>query len=45
MKDFNKMAVDSGLIEDFVEPEPDFDEEDAAVEAASPLSPESELNN
>jgi hypothetical protein len=45
MKDFNKMAVDSGLIEDFVEPEPDFEEEDAAVEAASPLSPESELNN
>jgi hypothetical protein len=45
MKDFNKMAVDSGLIEEFVEPEPDIDEEEPAVEAASPLSLEPEMNN
>jgi hypothetical protein len=45
MKDFNKMMVDAGLIEEFVEPEPDIDEEEPAVEAASPLSLEPEMNN
>ena len=45
MKDLNKMVVDAGLIEDFVEPDADLDDEEPAIEAASPLSPEPELNN